>query len=968
MPADADSLAAPAGSRTACPADDDPRVAAALQEYQALLESDGRPDRAAFLARFPDLAGTLAEAMDGLDFLCGAMGSPAEADGRAVPVQLGDFRILREVGRGGMGVVYEAVQESLGRRVALKVLPFTASLDDRQLQRFRTEAQAAAHLHHTNIVPVFAVGSDRGVHYYAMQFIDGQTLAGVIRELRQAAKPVAGSAATAAVDPAAVTVEEGVVASRPPSGTSSGLPRPGPDYFKGLARIGVQAAEALEYAHSMGVVHRDIKPANLLVDGRGNVWVTDFGLAHVHGAGDLTATGDVLGTLRYMSPEQAEGRRGRVDHYTDIYSLGVSLYELFTLREAFPARDRAGLLRQILNDDPPPPRRHCRGLPVELETVILKAMAKRPADRYATAQELAEDLRRFLDDKPILAKRPTLWQVGVKWARRHSAVVGTAVAAGVLLLMVLAIAYVRLTVAYQKLSDQQAALKDQQAETEKQKTAAEKNEAKARNQAARADRSAQMALDALNKVALDLADKRLKDDREWGKRAENFLNGIFATCRDLATGNGGSPELRLQAVSAARQVAEDYANLGRGKEAKKAYADANEWNRRLVREHPKSFVNHVYLAQGCREYGLLLRKLGESRAAAEQFQLALDSWNDPDPMSPCPYEASEANDNLGDLRAEAGDRAGAERYYQTAYELRTRLLKMTEGSPEGTLYVFTRLVDDHLRLGQMRREAGDQAGAAKRYGLALELADKLVQQRPKVGGYGVIRAKCLRALGDLVEVTDPATATEHYRKALEALPELAAEHPGQPQARQLLAHVHAAAGALALAGGRAAEAADHFRAARDLFTKLAADLPDGGPGPGLPGYNENELAWFLVTCPDPQFRDPARAVEVAQKAVNRAPQHSGYLNTLGAAYYRAGGAAKAVATLEKAVELNRGSEGMDWLFLAAARWQLGRTEQAREARAEAAKWLANTPGGRSAEWIRIEAEVDGVLGHLAATR
>src|SRR5262249_46881984 len=173
------------------------------------------------------------------------------------------------------------------------------------------------------------------------------------------------------------------------------------------AALGVQAAEALEYAHQVGVVHRDVKPANLLIDPRGNLWVADFGLAQVQGDGGLTATGDLVGTLRYMSPEQVLARRGTVDHRTDVYSLGVTLYALLRLAPASPGRDRHELVRQIGSDAPRPPRRLTPAVPEELATIALKAMAKEPADRYATARELADDLRRFLDDRPIRARRPT---------------------------------------------------------------------------------------------------------------------------------------------------------------------------------------------------------------------------------------------------------------------------------------------------------------------------------------------------------------------------------------------------------------------------------------------------------------------------------------------------------------------------------------------------------------------------------
>src|SRR5262249_6071443 len=221
---------------------------------------------------------------------------------------LGDFRLVREIGRGGMGVVYEAVQLSLGRRVALKVLPFAAALDARQLRRFKNEAQAAAHLHHPHIVPVYAVGSERGVHYYAMQFIDGQTLSAQIQELRQRQ-----------IDK--VARWQGDKVTEGPGTLPSCHLVTLSEFFRTAARLGLQAAEALEHAHGVGVVHRDVKPANLLIDGPGNVWVTDFGLARLQSEPGLTMTGDLLGTLRYMSPEQALARPGGVDHRTDVYSL-----------------------------------------------------------------------------------------------------------------------------------------------------------------------------------------------------------------------------------------------------------------------------------------------------------------------------------------------------------------------------------------------------------------------------------------------------------------------------------------------------------------------------------------------------------------------------------------------------------------------------------------------------------------------
>jgi serine/threonine protein kinase len=455
------------------------RLNEVLLAYMKEVQAGRVPDRRQLLAAHADLRELLEEffaSHDEVDRLAAPIrkaagcnledesrnGQPSAASHFELG-QLGDFRLVREIGRGGMGVVYEAEQLSLRRRVALKVLPFAAAIDPRQLQRFHNEALAAGHLRHENIVPVYAVGSERGVHYYAMQLVEGQSLAALIGELsglvrgpsaEGSALPdrPASPAETTGPAPAAAQAETNAVepdhllAATVFRERTSG----GRRYFHWVADLGRQAALALEHAHQMGIIHRDVKPANLLLDLRGQLWVTDFGLAQFNSDLALTVTGEVLGTLRYASPEQSRARPGLVDHRSDVYSLGATLYEMVTLRPIFDARDRLELLGQIADEEPRRPRSIYRAIPAELETIILKAVAKEPHERYATAQELADDLQRFLEDRPIRARRQSLAEKATKWSRRHRSVVVSVLVALLLTVAGLAVVTVLTARAYDR--------------------------------------------------------------------------------------------------------------------------------------------------------------------------------------------------------------------------------------------------------------------------------------------------------------------------------------------------------------------------------------------------------------------------------------------------------------------------------------------------------------------------------------
>jgi serine/threonine protein kinase len=451
----------------------DPALAHLCDEIIERIQAGDLVDVAAMAVQHPEHADQLRRLLPALEALvelgATAFRHPsALATGKVgsdlAPKFLGDYRIVREVGRGGMGVVYEAQQRSLNRRVALKVLPMAAALDARQFQRFQLEAQAAACLHHNNIVPVFAVGTEGGVPFYAMQYIEGRTLADVIQELRRAegleqeppareggAVPRLADVSTTALARSLVTAQACTPQCVGPTEPLNPIPSPlsrgechgegqdpevgrsskiasstrTRDYCRNIADLGLQAAEALDHAHTRGILHRDIKPANLLLGAGGRLWVTDFGLAQIQGNHGLTLSGDVLGTLRYMSPEQALGKRIVIDGRTDVYSLGVTLYELLTLQPAFDGKERAEVLRRMQSDEPKSLRKLNASVPHDLETIVEKALAKEPSERYTTAKDLGDDLRRFLEDRPIRARRPGLLDRAAKLSRRHRSLVTT---------------------------------------------------------------------------------------------------------------------------------------------------------------------------------------------------------------------------------------------------------------------------------------------------------------------------------------------------------------------------------------------------------------------------------------------------------------------------------------------------------------------------------------------------------------
>lgn len=444
--------------------------------FQRVSQGD-QPSIEEYAGRYPEIADLIRDTFAAVAFINRSSAGESHSGANGVlstdphgPSAVGDFRIVREIGRGGMGVVYEAEQLSLGRLVALKVLPYAAMLDQKAITRFKNEARAAATLDHPNIVPIHSVGNERGIHYYAMSLINGVTVAVLIERLQQEVLGGAGLTSSLSLDellnsPMVVsgtdrvsqhdpTVESADPADRTDRSTSAGeeetdrarvadvstqASRFDRGFYCSVAMLAAQAADALDHAHQHGIVHRDIKPGNLMIDGQAKLWVTDFGLARIERDAGMTMTGDLVGTLRYMSPEQALAQRVVVDHRADVYSLGATIYELLALRPAFDGVDRQALLKQIALDDPKPLRQCNRSVPVDLQTIIHKALSKSPDDRFDSAQELAADLRAFASDEPIQARPLTIHQLASRWAVKRIGLVASILGVTLMLLVILII-------------------------------------------------------------------------------------------------------------------------------------------------------------------------------------------------------------------------------------------------------------------------------------------------------------------------------------------------------------------------------------------------------------------------------------------------------------------------------------------------------------------------------------------------
>jgi tetratricopeptide (TPR) repeat protein len=949
-----------------------PELAELVEAVTGRIKAGGAIDLDDLLREHPTHADELRRLFPAMRLLASLSGSGPDAAvdaGISAAEPLGDYRLIREVGRGGMGVVYEAEQLSLGRRVALKVLPYAATLDPKQLQRFKNEAKAAASLRHEHIVAIYGVGCQRGVHYYAMEFVEGWTLAQLIAWR-------AGLRERAADNNAPDRVK-----------IHGALMQPGsPSAYRAAARLIADAADALEHAHSVGVVHRDVKPGNLLLDASGKVYVSDFGLARFGPDAGVTLTGDLLGTLRYMSPEQALARHGLVDHRTDIYGLGCTLYELLTGRPAVGGEARAEILRQIAFEEPTPPRKLDRAIPAELETMTLKALAKHPDDRYATAGELADDLNRWLDGHTIKAKPPTLRQKAVKWARRHAAFVWGAAAVALAATAGLAAS---LAIYVGKEREATNAL------------------TMARRDQAHAVANIQIALQTLDRVYKELVGKRSSGPQLLGeeqkkrltKEDEKLLAQVLDFYEQYAGENADDPRVRSELADAYLRVSEIRERLGL--EGWRAFQDQGlTILRDLARQFP-----------GTPEYR---ETLTNNLISARRFPEAVDIYEKAAAAAPGNpgYQTMLAFCYRGwvySLESE-GRASESEPVWQRVTEHAEREARLRPGDGQGLFQLAVayegRAVAWKVSRAPHRASVLDSKTLEAEAALLRDAHDILAKKLPpNQWETNPLRLSCLamvcRDLGVLLlEGNRPDQAEPYFKEAL-ALRKplfpstimLARDHLNLAQSWRDLGRVREAEQAareavgivepLVKAAPREPDRQKELGAALDCLAGLVYDRGDRAQARKLwqrsvtclqraltllsEGADVvDDLAWLLATCPEAAVRDPGEAVELANNATARKPESSRSWNTLGAAYCADGNWAEAIAALEKSAGLNQGGGGFDWCFLAIAHGHLGHADVARNFYDRAVDWTqTNKP--RDPVLLRLRAEAAELLGVRGGT-
>jgi tetratricopeptide (TPR) repeat protein len=703
---------------------------------------------------------------------------PRAADGGSGQLTVlryfGDYELLDEIARGGMGVVFRARQTSLNRIVAVKMILGGHVAGEDEVKRFRTEAEAAANLHHPNIVAIHEVGAHDGLHYFSMDFVAGTSLAAMVRD-----HPLPATRAATYVR---------------------------------------KIAEAIHYAHQQGILHRDLKPSNVLVDEFDEPRITDFGLAkRLENQSGLTASGAVLGTPSYMPPEQAEGDHARVGPASDVYSLGATLYELVTGRAPFRAESPIETMRQVLDVEPAAPRLLNPHVDRDLETICAKCLQKDPSRRYTSAQLLADDLARFLRGEPILARPISNAERLVRWCRRNPGIAGL-VAAIFLLLLTIAggasVAAVRIA--------------REQRETEKARQEAQQNFRNAETQRKRAEANFQSARDAVNQTLTHVADEvlpNLPPTPQTDSVRRMLLADALRFYQQFLRDNAGDSEVRRETAVAFRRVGEINQLLGDHEPAETAFHKAIELFDELQRDFPESTEYTRELANAHDKLGQLFQTTSKPDEAERSFRHAIELLSQLNTQAPSVaahrHQLARSLYNLGLVLKLTGRPGDAETAYDRSIEL---LDELRSEAPENFAY-RQELARVRSNRGILLKDTNRQAAAEAEYRAAIELQRLAVDAYPFRSEYRRELAAYYNNLGNLLLVNPERhrDAAEPFGQAKDIFERLARESPGVLQFREDLATCCNSLGTLLMLEKQHAQAETVFTRGVELATELASE-------------------------------------------------------------------------------------------------------------------------------------------------
>jgi serine/threonine-protein kinase len=842
------------------------------------------------------------------------------------------LELIEVVGSGGMGVVFKARQTTLERVVAVKVLR-NDYRDDREhhehRERFLQEARAVARLRHPHLVQLYEFGEVPDAFgvasrpYLVLEYVAGGSLSD-----RLLAAPL--------------------------------LPRE-------AAQLVETLAEAIHYAHEQGVIHRDLKPANVLlptteVDGEGQTEVvggprssrtrartpevraklTDFGLAKFLADSDLTRTGAVLGTPSYMAPEQTMGRTGLITPAVDVYGLGAILYETLTGRPPFKGADGLATLEQVRQSDPVPPSQLQPKCPRDLETICLKCLRKEAGRRYASAQDLADDLRRFRAGEPVRARPVSRGERMVRWCRRNPRIAG----------LLAALVLVFLTGSAGVLWQWERATRNA-AEAQRNAVAFQQERDMARQEQDRAEHHLQMVRDGVDRLS-QLGQDLLKQPGKY-RTGQAVLVEALDFYKQMLPQDLSDPLVRKKAAELYRQVAEIEGTLG---QVGKAAADRRRHVSllsSLLKDDPANREMRMKLADGHRQLGNTLRDLGKPLEAAEAYDQAakLHEGLLNDFPGEARYRMALANTllNKASLLSRQDHAEELEPVYRRIVDMNRDAVKAAPAHPNLQAELALALLDQGLFFLDTGRRSEAEAAVVE----ALVIHKQLLDGGRLKGYIERYAARNYVYLG-LVLVASGKTpeAEQSYREAVSMLDRSVRDFPESVYHQVELAQALTGQADLLKDPGRRQEAQEIRRRVKHIYETLRANSPDN------PSVN-NELAWILATSPEPGLRDSALAVRFAKQAVATQQESPDFRNTLGVALFRNGDDKAAIAELETSMSLRTGGDGRDWCFLAMAHWRLGDRDKARSWFQRAVEWIDKYKS-HDEELRRFRAEAEEMLG------